>query len=112
MLSAFPSTAFVLASIVVGCMMLLGLGLLFVRAENIEREWLVALITVVTTGISIYLLVEFWRTPSGRTGNGLVPIVCLSLLGYGVGRVIDYFLGGRSVASTNTDATLGADLAD
>jgi amino acid transporter len=108
----FPETEFILACVLVGCMALMGLALLFVRAEHIERNWLVGLSTIVAVAISAFMLYSFWAYAGGRTSRQLVPIVLLSVLGFGVGWLIDYLLGGRRRAHSTTDATLGADLAD
>ena len=101
------------AAIIVGCMVVVGLGVLFVRAENIERRNLVGLITLFTSGIAAFVLYSAW---SGDTANnpGLpISMIMLSLFGFVAGRVIDAILGPRAPDAIEKDpATYGADLAD
>ncbi|MGV3616971.1 MAG: hypothetical protein ACO1SV_16715 [Fimbriimonas sp.] len=86
---------------------LFGVGLMFVRAENIERNYLVGGLTVVTAGVAGAMLAGL--APSAQTTPALISISLVSVLGFVIGRVIDMILGPRD----HTDeATLGADLSD
>jgi hypothetical protein len=105
------STYYLLAWVIVGAMALVGLGLLFVRAENIERPNLVAAATLVGCLIATLML---WN--AGRTGinvaNGVAwGAILVSILSFFAGRIWDAILGGRDKVH-HDDATLGGDLAD
>src|SRR5258708_79314 len=97
---------FIFACVIVGSAILLGMGLLFVRAENIERRNLVAGCTL---GASLLAVLLLWN--SDRGGHG-VPAgiawsaIALSVFGFVVGRVLDLVLGGRRRVHRD-DATLG-----
>jgi hypothetical protein len=111
MMIAAGSTYFLLASVVVGAMALLGLGVLFARASNIERPNLVGGITLVFAALSALVLWaggQFGLSYSDRVAWGAIS---LSIFGFLAARVLDYVLGARSLVH-HDDATLDADLAD
>ncbi|AIE87045.1 hypothetical protein [Fimbriimonas ginsengisoli] len=102
---------YILAVVFVGIMVLFGLSLLFVKAENIERNLLVGVLTLLCAGIAGVMLAEL--PVASQTGAVLTSITLVSIFGYVVGRIIDYFLG--PVEESEEDIkhpTLGADLAD
>jgi hypothetical protein len=103
----------VFAAIIVGCMAMVGLGILFARAENIERRNLVGMITLLTSGIAAFVLYDAWNS-TGGIGPGLpISMIMLSIFGFLVARVIDVILGPRVPEAMEKDpATYGADLAD
>jgi hypothetical protein len=104
---------FALAAVVASCMGLLGLGLLFVRAENIERRNLVAVITLAGAAIAGVML--YFASEGGARNGAALPIsaIVVSVFGFFAGRVIDLILGERSPDAIEKDpATYGADLAD
>lgn len=99
--------AFILAVIFVAIVGLFGAALMFARAENIERNYLVGGLTLLTACVAGVMLAGL---PSGsQTSATLTSISLVSVLGYGIGRGVDLILGPRD----HTDqGTLGADLAD
>jgi hypothetical protein len=104
---------FTVAAIIAGCMALAGVGILFVRAQNIERRWLVSLSTLVGAGMGAYLLVvhPVWAGGQGVTVPWLAGPV--SIFGFILGRAIDSLLGPRNPEAIRTNSkTFGADLAD
>jgi hypothetical protein len=112
-MNSFNPVLFALSAVVVGCMGLVGLGLLFVRAENIERRNLVAIVTLAGVTIAIVILYFAWESP-GRVSPGIpVSAMVVSIFGFFAGRVIDLILGVRDPDAIDKDqATYGADLAD
>jgi amino acid transporter len=103
---------FSFAAVIVACMGMLGLGVLFVRAENIERRNLVGLVTLFTSGIAAYVLYYAWNERAGASPGLPISMIMLSLFGFIAGRVIDAILGPRSPDAIEKDpATYGADLA-
>lgn len=101
-----------LASIIIACVMLLGVGVLFVRATNIERRWVVAVSTLLFGGFSLYLLANDFPL-NGRDIMTSIAAVTISLLGFFIGRAIDTSLGEREAEAMRPDpATYYADLAD
>lgn len=99
------------AVIISGCMALLGLGVLFVRAKHIERRWVVALPTLFAAMFAIYLLSiqPVWAGGADTT----LPLVAtiISILGFAIGRLVDYTLGPLDTVKRD-QATYNADLAD
>ncbi len=105
------STYFILACVVVGAMAVIGLGVLFVRAVNIERTTLVAGTTLVACLIAAIML---WNASAAgqRASDGVAwSAIALSIFGFSLGRIWDVVLGPRSKVH-HDDATLGTDLAD
>lgn len=101
---------YLLACLFVAMVGLFGAFLLFARAENIERNYLVGTLTVLFVVIAGVML---WQVPAAsQTGPVLLSISLTSLVGFGFGRLVDYLMGPRAEPSDNTEATLGADLAD
>jgi hypothetical protein len=105
------STYFLLACVVVGAMSVVGLGLLFVRAENIERRNLVAATTLTFSAIAAIVLWNASRGTEGVASAAAWSAIVLSLFGFALGRVWDVILGARSKVH-HDPATLGSDLAD
>jgi hypothetical protein len=98
---------FILAVVFVAIVGLFGAALMFVRGENIERNYLVGGLTILTALVAGTMLVGL--PPASQTSATLVSISLVSVVGFVVGRVIDAILGPRD----HTDpATLGADLSD
>lgn len=89
-----------IATIIIACVMLMGVGLLFVRASNIERRWLVAISTLVGSGFALYLMANDAQFVPGREMPTSVAAVVLSLLGFLIGRAIDVSLGERTQLRT------------
>lgn len=100
---------FILTAVFVSVMAIFGLGAMFMRAENVERNYLVGGLTVLTSLTAGVIL--FRLTPAAQTGGTLSALAALSLAGYVAGRVIDFALGPVPESET-PDGTLGADLAD
>ena len=100
-----------IAAIVIGCVFMLGIGLLFVRASNIERRSLVATITLMFNVVAMYLLVVDAERYPGRELSGAFAAIGISLLGFAVGRIIDNSLGARPTGFRR-DRTYDGDLAD
>lgn len=92
--------------------MLLGVAVLFVRATNIERRWVVSITTLLFGGLSLYLLANDFPI-GGRDIMTSIAAVTISVLGFLVGRAIDASLGERDAEAMRPDpATYLADLAD
>jgi hypothetical protein len=105
------STYFILACVIVGAMGVVGLGILFVRAENIERPNLVAGTTLAFSLFAAFLLAN---AASGGAAVGSATAwsaISLSIFGFVLGRVWDFILGSRDKVH-HDNATLGSDLAD
>ncbi|HSI72940.1 MAG TPA: hypothetical protein VK934_07160 [Fimbriimonas sp.] len=107
---AANSTWFTVASVFVAVVGAFGLGLLFVRGTNIERNGLVGFLTVVTAVVAGLIL--------GMSGSrnmsewGLVVVSLFSVTGFFFGRGIDMWLGARGRSDDARNATLGSDLSD
>jgi len=104
---------FIVAAVIVGCMALSGIGILFVRARNIERRWLVAIATLIGATIGTYLLSTqpVWAGGRGVALPWLAGLI--SVLGFIVGRAVDAMLGPRPPSAMRPDrSTYGADLAE
>lgn len=99
--------AYILAVVFVAIVGLFGAGLMFARAENIERNYLVGGLTLLTACVAGIMLAGL--APAAQTSATLTSISLVSILGYGIGRGIDLILGPRDHAD---QGTLGADLAD
>lgn len=102
--------AFILTVVFVAMVALFGLFAMFMRAENVERNYLVGGLTVLTALASAIMLFEI--PAISQNGAVLTSIALVSLTGYGFGRLIDYAMGPRSEPADNPQATLGADLSD
>lgn len=92
-----------IATIIIACVMLMSVGLLFVRASSIERRWLVALSTLAGSGLALYLMASDAQFVPGRELPTSVAAVTLSLLGFFIGRAIDVSLGERAQSSLKTE---------
>ena len=96
------------AWIFVAAMTLVGLGLLFVQATNIERPNLVAAGTLAFCAIAAIVLLK----GSAASGAGLMwGAIALSLFGFISFRVIDAIMGPRAKLH-HDNATLDAELSD
>jgi hypothetical protein len=100
-----------IAAIVIGCVFLLGIGLLFVRASNIERRSLVATVTLMFNVVAMYLLVVNTSLYPGREVAAAFGAIGISILGFAVGRILDLSLGERP-SSLRRDRPYDGDLAD
>jgi hypothetical protein len=105
------STYFLLAWVVVGAMALVGLGLLFVRAENIERPNLVCATTLIGCLIAALMLWNATKSSLAVSDGVAWAAIIVAFVGFGGGRLWDALLGGRDKVH-HDDATLGSDLAD
>lgn len=97
-----------IAWIFIGAMAVVGLGLLFVRATNIERPNLVAASTLGFCAMAA-LLVAKGSQPSGPVMMWGAIAICL--FGFLGARVLDVLMGARKRVH-HDPATLDADLAD
>jgi hypothetical protein len=105
------STYFLLAWVIVAAMGVVGLGLLFVRAENIERVNLVAGTTLFFSAIAALLLWSATNSTRVAASGVAWSAIALSIFGFALGRVWDLILGARTKVHRD-EATLGSDLAD
>jgi hypothetical protein len=107
---AANSTWFTAAAIFVAFVGVFGMGVLFVRGTNIERNALVGTLTVITAVIAGLIL----ALSGSRNFSewGLVFISLFSLTGYFFGRGLDRWLGAKSRSDDARNTTLGADLSD
>ena len=103
---------FVLACIFVGFCTAVGIFTLFVRAENIERNVLVGLLTLATCLLAFVVLGFDDRNGFQMGTGGLISVCLLAAFGFGLGRVLDYLLGPLTHSPDSREAVLGADLAD
>lgn len=106
------SMAFILSAIFVSLVILFGLILLFAKPENIERTGLVGSLTALTGLIGLLLLWQDHRSLHTAGTAGLVSICAVSLVGYVMGRFIDYTLGPRDLPEDTPEGKLNTDLAD
>lgn len=102
-----------LATLFVALVAMFGLFLMFARAENIERPFMVGGLTVATAAISSWLLWLEWQTgvPGGHAGSA-VAFALFSASGFALGRAIDAIMGAKVHSADERQATLGAELAD
>lgn len=99
-----------IASVIIACVGLGSMGVLFVRATNIERRWLVSATTLVFSALALYLLVEDTMFVPGREIPTGIAAITISILGFFIGRAIDAGLGAREYQGD--PGTYYADLAD
>jgi hypothetical protein len=99
--------AYILAVVFVAAVGVFGAALMFARAENIERNYLVGGLTLLTASVAGIMLASL--PAASQSSATLTSISLVSVLGYGIGRGIDLILGPRDHAD---QGTLGADLAD
>jgi hypothetical protein len=97
------------ASVFVGMVALFGMAVMFVRAENIERNMMVGAMTVTTALLAGLIL---YYNPRGLDNSALFGIALLSLLGYAAGRVVDFYLGGEDPEADLGKRSFNGDLAD
>jgi hypothetical protein len=98
-----------IACIAIGCISLVGLGVLFVKATNIERRWLVAGSTLVGCAFALYLMIEDMQFVPGRELPTGIAAIAISLIGFFAGRAMDASLGGQT---PDPSAGFHPDLAD
>src|SRR5687768_3264440 len=102
-----------IAVIVAASTALIGVGIFFVRAKNIERRSMVALGTLLGAGVAIYILTFQPVWAGGQDTTIPLLAICISILGFTLGRLADLFMGARSPDKMKRDpATYTADLAD
>lgn len=102
-----------IASITVGCVILASLALLFVRASNIERRWVVSLTTLCSSLFALYLMAKDAQFVPGRELPTSIAAIALSILGFFIGRAIDVAMGERNASRGNQDKALSnVELAD
>lgn len=87
-----------LAILFVSGVTLFGLFSMFAQPSNIERTALVGGLTTLTALISIWMLAVL--PPVAQTGPTLTSISLVSLVGYALGRFIDYVLGPKPLSQT------------
>ncbi len=104
------STWYIVTVVFVAFVGLFGMGIMFARSSNIERNGLVGSLTVLSSLIAAGMLYAAWRAPT--TLFWLVMIALVSTMGYFLGRGIDMLLGGKGPSDENRKGTLGADLSD
>ncbi len=102
---------FIVACVYVGATILAGLFMLFVRAENIERPFVVSGLTLSGALFSLILLDHLKHTDL-NFGFGSLLLVCLvATVGFALGRLIDWILGPRSTYTLDGES-LDTNLAD
>jgi hypothetical protein len=107
---AANSTWYTLTAVFVAFVAVFGMGLLFVRATNIERNAMVGTLTFITAVISGLIM---YLTGSTRMTEWALFIVALfSMTGYFFGRGLDRWLGAKGPSRDTRKGTLGADLSD
>ncbi len=88
-----------------------GMFLAFARPENIERPFMVGVMTTVTSYLAGWLLWLQWHSNAPSAGSA-VAFALLAVAGFGIGRAVDVAMGPRRLTADERQATLGADLAD
>jgi hypothetical protein len=106
------SLGLILTTIWVFCSVVFACFLLFARAVNIERPILVGCLTLLTSAVAAVLILNEFKMGLRSEPRNYIPIAMLSVIGYGVGRVVDYLLGPVTPTEEETEPNLGADLAD
>lgn len=102
-----------IAAIVIGCVTLLGIGVLFQRSTAIERRSLVATVTLMVNFLALYMLVTDAHDFPMRAVPTAIASAVMSVLGLLIGRAIDDNLNARQESSRRRDpGTYGGDLAD
>jgi hypothetical protein len=107
---AANSTWFTAASVFIAFVGVFGLGVLFVRGTNIERNLLVGFLTVVTAAIAGAILAL--SGSRNMSDWGLAVVSLFSVTGFFAGRGIDMWLGARGPSDETRQGTLGSDLSD
>ncbi len=101
-----------LATIFVVLVGTFGTFLAFARPENIERPYMVGLLTTITSMVAGWLLWIEWRQGTPDHHGIAVAYAAFALFGFALGRGIDLVMGPRRGSADERQATLGADLAD
>ncbi len=107
---AANSTWYTVTVIFVSFVSVMGLGLLFVRATNIDRNALVGTLTFLTAAIAGLIL--FLSGSQRMTEWALVITALFSMTGFFLGRGIDRWLGAKGPSTDARKGTLGSDLSD
>jgi hypothetical protein len=108
---ASQSVWYTLSAIFIAVVGLMGLGTMFVRASNIDRNALVGTLTVVTALIAGAVL-YFSRNLPSMGAFPMAMVALFSLTGFFLGRGIDRMLGATGPSDDARNATLGSDLSD
>jgi hypothetical protein len=107
---AANSTWYTLTAVFVAFVGVTGMGLLFVRATNIDRNAMVGTLTFITAAIAGLLM---YISGSTRMSEwALVVVALFSMTGYFLGRGLDRWLGAKGPSRDTRKGTLGADLSD
>ena len=101
-----------LASIFVAMVVIFGVFLSFARPENIERPFLVGVLTTVTSLAAAGLLWTEWQQGGAGHAGTAVAYSLFAASGFALGRAVDTILGPRTMSADERQATLGAELAD
>lgn len=110
--AASQSWALIFGWVCVGVFLLLGLGLLYSRATNIERPALVGGLTLVGALVSAILMYRVYLQGGPYSWAHTLGIGLLGLVFFGWGRVTDYVLGPTPINREQDEATFGAHLSD
>lgn len=101
-----------LATLFVALVVTFGVFLSFARPENIERPFMVGLMTTVTGLIAGWLLWLEWQQGGGARSGSSIAYALFAASGFALGRAIDMIMGPRTLSADERQATLGAELAD
>ncbi|MEZ0325185.1 MAG: hypothetical protein ACAH95_04715 [Fimbriimonas sp.] len=107
---AANSTWYTLTAIFVAFVGVTGLGLLFVRATNIDRNGLVGALTVLTAIIAAAIM--YFSGSTRMSEWALVVVALFSVTGFVFGRALDRWLGAKDLSVDARKGTLGSDLSD
>ena len=101
-----------LAALFVTLVTTFGVFLAFANPANIERPFMVAVMTTFTGLLAGWLLwLEWHQGVPGKTGTA-VAFSLLAISGFVLGRAVDRAMGPRIRPADERQSTLGADLAD
>src|SRR5690349_972989 len=106
------SWALITAALALGVFTLLGLGLLFARATNIERPAMVGGATLLGCLLGMVLLWLVYREGGPYNWWQAVVVIALPVLTFGLSRVIDRMLGDKELDPESDEKTYGAHLSD
>ena len=88
-----------------------GVFLTFARPENIERPFMVGVLTTVTSALGGWIVWLQWKSFSPSTGLEIAACL-LAVAGFAIGRAVDLAMGAGRLDADERQATLGADLSD
>lgn len=109
---ASQNWAVIFGWITISMMTLFGLGILFSRAENIERPALVGGLTLAGCVIVTVLLTRTVASGGPYNWWQMFGYFLITLAFYGWGRLMDYIMGPVPVDREADEATMGAHLSD